>query len=202
MRLRNTPTDPPLPPDLRRTVLHWFGEAGRIWCDTLPENVARLLDLWQVSPGATLAGATHSLVLDCARTDGSPAVLKLPFLDDENRAEADALRLYGGDGAVRLLGHDPTTGALLLERLYPGAPYAPSLTAATRWISPAASCVASAGQPRPGIGFRSFAIWPGSGQPISQRNKNGSDIPCPTGLSAKPPGSPATLRHRRNQPLS
>jgi streptomycin 6-kinase len=122
MTLSNAPADPLLPDELRRTVLHWFGEAGQAWCDTLPDSLTRLLDVWKLSSGAALAGATHSLVLDCTRNDGSPAVLKLPFLDDENRAEADALRLYDGDGAVRLYRHDPTTGALLLERLYPGIP--------------------------------------------------------------------------------
>lgn len=61
-------------------------------------------------------------MLACLRADGSPAVLKLPFVDDENRAESDALRLYDGDGAVRLLDHDPACGALLLERLVPGTP--------------------------------------------------------------------------------
>ena len=49
-------------------------------------------------------------------------MLKLPFVDNENRTEADALRLYDGDGAVRLLDDDPTSGALLLERLVPGTP--------------------------------------------------------------------------------
>jgi streptomycin 6-kinase len=116
-------TSGPLPPvELRRTVVKWFGEEGRRWCDALPGAVARLTALWQLSPGKPLAGATHALVLDCLRSDGSPAVLKLPFVDDENRAEADALRLYDGDGAVRLLDDDPTSGALLLERLVPGTP--------------------------------------------------------------------------------
>jgi streptomycin 6-kinase len=113
----------PLPPvELRRTVEQWFGEAGRIWCDMLPERVAGLLHMWRLSPGVALSGGSHSLVLECVRADGSPAVLKLPFPDDENRTEADALRLYDGDGAVRLFDHDPATGALLLERLSPGTP--------------------------------------------------------------------------------
>ncbi len=116
-------TSGPLPPvELRRTVVEWFGEEGRRWCDALPGTVARLTAQWKLSPGKPLAGATHALVLDCLSSDGSPAVLKLPFVDDENRAEADALRLYDGDGAVRLLDHDPTSGALLLERLVPGTP--------------------------------------------------------------------------------
>ena len=111
-----------VPDELRRTVIAWFGDDGRRWCDTAPAVAARLIDTWELRPGAILQGATHALVLACTRADGSPAVLKLPFVDRENRAEAEALRLYDGDGAVRLLDHDPACGALLLERLVPGTP--------------------------------------------------------------------------------
>jgi len=61
-------------------------------------------------------------VLPVRRGDGSAAVLKLPTLDEENRNEAEALRQYAGDGAVRLYDADPGSGALLLERLRPGTP--------------------------------------------------------------------------------
>lgn len=111
-----------VPDELRRTVIAWFGDDGRRWCDAAPAVAERLIDTWELRPGATLHGATHALVLACTRADGSPAVLKLPFVDQENRAEAEALRLYDGDGAVRLLEHDPACGALLLERLVPGTP--------------------------------------------------------------------------------
>ena len=108
--------------DVRRTITAWFGDDGRRWCETAPGVANRLAARWKLRPGAILPGATHALVLACTRADGSPAVLKLPFVDEENRAEADALRLYDGDGAVRLLDHDPDSGALLLERLVPGRP--------------------------------------------------------------------------------
>jgi streptomycin 6-kinase len=84
--------------------------------------VARLLKEWLLIPGDVLPGGTHALVFACRRADGSPAVLKLPFVDDENRTEADALRLYDGDGAVRLLDYDPASGGMLLEHLVPGTP--------------------------------------------------------------------------------
>ncbi len=51
------------------------------------------------------------------RPDGTPAVLKLQILDEETEGEPVALRLWDGDGAVRLLDHDPATGTMLLERL-------------------------------------------------------------------------------------
>ena len=40
--------------------------------------------------------------------------------DDESIDEADALRLWDGDGAVRVLRHDTARRALLLERARPG----------------------------------------------------------------------------------
>lgn len=48
-----------------------------------------------------------------------PAALKLQLLDEESAGEALALRVWGeaGAGTVALLGHDPETGAMLLERL-------------------------------------------------------------------------------------
>jgi streptomycin 6-kinase len=61
-------------------------------------------------------------VLAATRADGSPALLKVPVRDEENRHEAAALRAYAGDGAALLYAADPATGALLMERLEPGTP--------------------------------------------------------------------------------
>jgi streptomycin 6-kinase len=47
-------------------------------------------------------------------------VLKIQFPDREAEHEADALRVWDGEGAVRLLDHDPERHALLLERARPG----------------------------------------------------------------------------------
>jgi streptomycin 6-kinase len=61
-----------------------------------------------------------ALVLPVLRADGTPAVLKLQLLDEESEGEPVALRAWDGDGAVRLLDHDPATGTMLLERLDAG----------------------------------------------------------------------------------
>lgn len=49
-------------------------------------------------------------------------VLKIRFPDREGLHEDEALRRWDGDGAVRLIDHDPERRALLLERCEPGAP--------------------------------------------------------------------------------
>jgi streptomycin 6-kinase len=54
--------------------------------------------------------------------DGTQCVLKVQKPHRESEHEADALALWDGDGAVRLLAHDPDEHALLLERCLPGTP--------------------------------------------------------------------------------
>ena len=51
-------------------------------------------------------------------------VLKIQTPHRESEYEAAALELWDGDGAVRLLAHDPEQHALLLERCVPGSPLA------------------------------------------------------------------------------
>ena len=53
---------------------------------------------------------------------GAHAVLKVQKPHRESEHEAAALELWDGDGAVRLLRHDPEEHALLLERCVPGTP--------------------------------------------------------------------------------
>jgi streptomycin 6-kinase len=55
---------------------------------------------------------------------GDNAVLKIQKPHRESEHEADALALWDGDGAVRLLRHDPEAHALLIERCIPGRPLA------------------------------------------------------------------------------
>jgi streptomycin 6-kinase len=72
---------------------------------------------WGVELGERFALARYSFVAAA----GTDAVLKVtPAEDDESDEEADALALWDGDGAVRLLRHDRARRALLIERAVPG----------------------------------------------------------------------------------
>ncbi len=95
----------------------FFGETGHNWIDALPDLATGLLDRWQLQPdGAPTCGA-WALVLPVVRADATPAVLKLQPITDHTVGEPDALRAWNGNGAVRLLDHDPESGSMLLERL-------------------------------------------------------------------------------------
>jgi len=58
-------------------------------------------------------------------------VLKIQDPHRESEHEAAALELWDGEGAIRLLAHDPEEHALLLERCVPGTPLSEAGTEAS-----------------------------------------------------------------------
>jgi streptomycin 6-kinase len=87
--------------------------------DLVPlEAVAREVAAeWGVELGEPFALARYSYVAAA----GDDAVLKVtPPEDDESDEEAEALELWAGEGAVRLLRRDRSRRALLVERARPG----------------------------------------------------------------------------------
>ncbi|MGW1542960.1 aminoglycoside phosphotransferase family protein [Streptomyces sp. NPDC002309] len=95
------------------------GEEGSAFVAGLPRLAAGFLDRWGLRVDGPSMYGVCALVLPVVRTDGTRAVLKLQLLDEESVGEPVALRVWGGEGAVRLLDHDPATGTMLLERLDP-----------------------------------------------------------------------------------
>lgn len=102
--------------------LEWLreGEDGARWLDDLPELVERCADRWSLTLGEPFEHSYVSLVMPAEGTDGEQVILKVQFPDRESAHEAEALRLWNGNGAVRLRDHDPNRHALLLERCIPG----------------------------------------------------------------------------------
>jgi streptomycin 6-kinase len=106
-----------IPDPLVASHVEFFGDGGRAWITALPQLAADCLDRWALQPDGSPTHGAVALVLPVLRADGAPAVLKLQPVDEETAGEPIALRAWGGDGAVRLLHHDPASGSMLLERL-------------------------------------------------------------------------------------
>jgi streptomycin 6-kinase len=98
------------------------GTTGAGWLNRLPEIVARCEERWSLRVGPAFPELSYNYAAPATRADGTAAVVKLSFPDAGFRAEAEALRLFDGRGAVRLLELDLDSGAMLLERLEPGLP--------------------------------------------------------------------------------
>ncbi|EKX62170.1 hydroxyurea phosphotransferase [Streptomyces ipomoeae] len=109
-----------VPEELAETQEEINGEAGRAFIANIPHLAAGFLDRWGLRLDGPSMHGMCALVLPVIRTtDNTPAVLKLQILDDESEGEPVALRIWNGDGAVRLLEYDDETGTMLLERLDP-----------------------------------------------------------------------------------
>jgi streptomycin 6-kinase len=96
--------------------------AGRQWRATLSQAVADLVEAWSLIIEGPFAGLSYNYVAPVRQADGTAAVLKLWFPDEERgfEREAEALAIYDGDGAIRLLQIDRERRAMLLEKAEPG----------------------------------------------------------------------------------
>jgi streptomycin 6-kinase len=112
-----------IPSVLTRNVVENWGDDGTRWLTALPALLDEVARDWQLTVGTPYLLSYHG-VAPVIRADGTTTVLKLGVPAGHLELEAQALRAYDGQGAVRLLAEDPRRGALLLERAEPGTPAA------------------------------------------------------------------------------
>jgi streptomycin 6-kinase len=103
-------------------ALAWMrgSPAASIWLRELPARVERCARRWDLELAEPFPQSFVSVVFPATRRDGSRAVLKIQYPHQESKHEAEALRAWNGNGAVKLFDHDPEEHALLLERCQPG----------------------------------------------------------------------------------
>ena len=118
---------------------------------TLIDAAREISSAWELTLGPPFTDSCHAYVAPA----GEGAVLKLTAPeDDEADHEADALELWCGEGAVRLLRRDPRSRAMLLERARPGTDISklPEEAATAIAVEVAARLWQSAGEPFRWIG--------------------------------------------------
>jgi streptomycin 6-kinase len=86
----------------------------------LVSDLRAAAERWSLTLGEPYEEGAGGKAVRAALPDGTPAVLKVTTPHRESEHEADALRAWDGDGAIRLLACDGD--ALLLERCEPGTP--------------------------------------------------------------------------------
>lgn len=91
----------------------------RAWAVGLGVTAERVGAAWRLQPDGPAMWGYMSVVWPVRGEDGHRCVLKVGEQTGGTDAEALALAAWDGDGAVRLLRHDPGSGARLLEELDP-----------------------------------------------------------------------------------
>src|SRR5215213_3461558 len=97
-------TDPDSPLPLPRALVEAANQQRRTaWLDTLPGTVARLARAWSLTVGAPFQpGGQTAWVAPVRDRGGAELVLKVGWAHPEALHEADGLRAWAGQGAVRL----------------------------------------------------------------------------------------------------
>jgi streptomycin 6-kinase len=111
---------PPSVPGLSSAPVDGQALTHAEWLDCVPSLLSECATAWGLTPGPGYAPGAAGYATRVSLPDGTPAVLKLIYPHRESEHEADALELWDGDGAVRLLARDDERHAMLLERCEPG----------------------------------------------------------------------------------
>ena len=109
-----------LPPQFTAKVHRIFGDDGREWLPRLPGIVARCREQWGLHEGVMCPSMSMNYIEFTTTADAQPVALKVGVPHSELFTEMEALSLYDGGRAARLLGADRELGAILMQRLQPG----------------------------------------------------------------------------------
>ncbi len=111
-----------IPDSLLNTTRDERGDEGLAWLQRVPAIVEECARQWSLDVGWPFDNLSYNYVAQALRADGTPAVLKVCFIEPEFFAAAEALRIFDGRASVRLRECDPERGAMLLEYVEPGRP--------------------------------------------------------------------------------
>jgi len=119
---------PRIDDEVRRRLTARFGDEINPWFDELPGVLSVLADRWQVDFDSFIPRGSMSVVIRCRLNSGRPAVLKIG--PDRTRVanEGAALERWTTTHTPSVPAVDESAGALLIEAIEPGTPFADSPT--------------------------------------------------------------------------
>jgi streptomycin 6-kinase len=96
------------------------GLTHEAWLERVPNLLDECVQEWGLRVGEPYVAGAAGYTVRAELPDGTSAVLKLIYPHREAEHEAEALRVWDGHGAVRLLAYDEERWAMLIERCEPG----------------------------------------------------------------------------------
>jgi streptomycin 6-kinase len=103
-----------------KNIFSLYGQQGQVWLNNLPRLTEKLAKKWSLSDVQVLPNLSYNYIAG-GMQGNLPVVLKIGFDKPALRYEMQALKLFADNGCVALLDADLEQGALLLQRVIPGA---------------------------------------------------------------------------------
>jgi len=96
-------------------------EKGQKWLDNIPKLIQKYEKEWGIKVEETFPELSFNFVAKAKTNDGKEVVLKIGFPGDKQfLSEAQTLKIYNGQGSIKLLKENLDDFVLLLERCIPG----------------------------------------------------------------------------------
>ena len=108
-----------LPSQFVANIKNYFGEEGLKWLSRLPLLIDGAIQRWGLTDIQQIDNLSVNYVA-FAKRGKEDVVLKIGVINYEFISEMTALRIFDGDGAVRLLESDEDNYMFLMERVRPG----------------------------------------------------------------------------------
>lgn len=157
-----------------KTIQALYPNTGKNWLDTLPQRIADCEKRWNIRVLPPVADLSFNYIAPALRADGQRVILKMGLPNLELTSEIDALTLFDGYAAVKLLDADAAEGILLLEALEPGTPLA-TLTNDDRATRIAAQVMRQLWRPAPiKHNFKHISNWARGLQKLRHRFDGGT----------------------------
>ena len=116
-----------LPPEFISNIQNTFREAGYAFLEALPNSIEAASAKWSLADVQPVSTLSFNFVAFAKLDQGvwdkgevKDVVLKMGVPNREFLSELEALRLFHGEGACKLLAYDEEKYWMLLERLNPG----------------------------------------------------------------------------------
>lgn len=166
-----------LPPAFTAQIERIFGDRGQAWLAQLPQILARCQERWNLTDPSPAGSLSYNLVCFAESPVYGSVVLKIGVPNPELLTEKKALSLFAGRPVCACHDADEALGALLLERIMPGADLT-SIQSREERFSIAAGVIATLAAPvADGHGFPSYADWIGRAfTRVRQENRAGPDL--------------------------
>ena len=111
-----------LPLKFRKNVTGLYGAKGEKWLADLPRTLKLICIKWNLTLDDFFANLSFNFVAKCSDENGGKYVLKVGVQDEDSPllTEKNALEIFAGQGAVKVLRYEENLCAMLLERAIDG----------------------------------------------------------------------------------
>lgn len=100
--------------------INLHGQSGLHWIDKIRSIISNLANKWNLKINEEF-DLSYNYVISATRKSGEKVVVKIYFPNDpEFLNQLNSLKIFNGDGSVRVLEYDSENFAILLEQAIPG----------------------------------------------------------------------------------